>query len=60
MPKQLVPVARAIADTPLDEVPQFIWASAVLAATYRGLCTGMTKVSAGEPIFVGCPLLIQF
>ena len=58
-PKQLVPVVRAIADAPLDVVPQFSWASAVLAATYRGLCTGVTKVSAEEPIFVGCPLLIQ-
>ena len=58
-PKQLIPVARAIADAPLDEVLQFSWASAVLAATYRGLCTGVTKVSAEEPIFVGCPLLIQ-
>jgi len=30
-----------------------------LAASYRGLCTGVTKVSAEEPIFVGCPLLLQ-
>ena len=30
-----------------------------MAATYKGLCTGVTKVSAEEPIFVGCPLLIQ-
>jgi len=52
-------VARAIADAPLDVVPQFSWASAVLVAPYRGLCTGVTKVSAEEPIFVGCPLLIQ-
>ena len=46
-PKQLIPLARSIADAPLHEVPQFSWASAVLAATYRGLCTGVTKVSAG-------------
>ena len=58
-PKQLVPVARAIADAQLDEVPQFSWASAVLAAMYKGLCTGVTKVSAEEPIFVSCPLLLQ-
>ena len=58
-PKQLIPLARSIADAPLHEVPQFSWASAVLAATYRGLCTGVTKVSAEEPIFVGCPLLLQ-
>ena len=58
-PKQLIPLARSIADAPLHEVPQFSWASVVLAATYRGLCTGVTKVSAEEPIFVGCPLLLQ-
>jgi len=58
-PKQLVPLASSIADAPLHEVPQFSWASAILAATYRGLCTGVTKVIAEEPIFVGCPLLLQ-
>ena len=58
-PKQLVLVARAIADARLDDVLQFSWDSAVLAATYRGLCTNMTKVSAEEPVFIGCPLLIQ-
>ena len=47
-PKQLIPVARAIANARLDDIPQFSWASAVLAATYRGLCTGVTKVSAEE------------
>ena len=31
----------------------------MLATTYRGLCTGVTKVSTEEPIFVGCPLLLQ-
>ena len=58
-PKHLLPVARAIADAPLDDVPQYNWGSAVLAATYRGLCKCVTKVSAEEPIFVGCPMLLQ-
>ena len=61
-PKQLIPLARSIADAPLHEVPQLSWASSILAATYRGLwplCTSVTKVLAEEPIFVGCPLLIQ-
>ena len=58
-PKQLILVARAIANARLDDIPQFSWASAVLAATYRGLCTNVTKVSAEEPVFVECPLLIQ-
>lgn len=57
--KQLIPLARAIADAPLDDVPQFSWGFAVLAATYRGLCTGVAKVSAKEPFFVGCLLLLQ-
>ena len=57
-PKQLIPLARSIADAPLHEMPQFSWGSAVLAASYRGLCTGVTKVSAEEPILVGCPLLL--
>ena len=35
-PKQLIPLERSIADAPLHEVPQFSWASAVLATTYRG------------------------
>ena len=41
--KQLIPFARAIADAPLDAVPQFSWASAILAVTYRGLCDACTK-----------------
>ena len=53
-PKQLILVVRAIANARLDDIPQFSWDSAVLAATYRGLCKGVTKVSAEEPIFVGC------
>ncbi|XP_039784142.1 protein MAIN-LIKE 2-like [Panicum virgatum] len=39
-PKQLIPLARSIADAPLHEVPQFSWGSAVLAATYRGSLHG--------------------
>ena len=52
-PKQLVPMAMAIADAPLDEVLQFSWASAVLATTYRGLCKGVMKVSVEEPSLLG-------
>ncbi|XP_012700896.1 protein MAIN-LIKE 1-like [Setaria italica] len=42
VPKHLLPYARAIVET-LNEVPQYSWGSAVLAATYRGLCTGCCK-----------------
>ena len=55
VPKHLLPYARAIAEAPLDDVPQYSWGSAVLAATYRGLC----KVASAEPIFLGCLLLLQ-
>jgi hypothetical protein len=58
-PKTLIPYARAIAEAPLEDVPQFSWGSAVLAATYRGLCAGCFKVASLEPIFLGCPLLVQ-
>ncbi|WVZ62589.1 hypothetical protein U9M48_012323 [Paspalum notatum var. saurae] len=37
----------------------FSWVSVVLAATYRGLCTSCLKSSSAEPIFGGCPLLLQ-
>ena len=36
--KVLMVYAREIADAPEDEVPTWSWGSAVLAATYRGLC----------------------
>jgi hypothetical protein len=34
----LIPWAQRIADAPLKQMPQISWGSAVLAATYRGLC----------------------
>ena len=39
----LIPHARRIADATVEEMPQINWGAAVLAATYRGLCTGCTK-----------------
>ncbi|WVZ64940.1 hypothetical protein U9M48_014383 [Paspalum notatum var. saurae] len=59
VPKHLLPFARYVADGPLEAIPQFSWGSAVLAATYRGLCTSCLKSSEAEPIFGGCPLLLQ-
>jgi len=53
VPKHLLPFARYVADAPLEAIPQFSWGSAVLAATYRGLCTGCLKSSGAEPIFGG-------
>ncbi|WVZ62019.1 hypothetical protein U9M48_011814 [Paspalum notatum var. saurae] len=59
VPKHLLPFARYVADGPLEAIPQFSWGSAVLAVTYRGLCTSCLKSSGAEPIFGGCPLLLQ-
>jgi len=49
----LLPYAREIADAE-DDLPPYSWGSAVLAATYRGLCDWCSKTD-GEAIFSGCP-----
>ncbi|WVZ66905.1 hypothetical protein U9M48_016063, partial [Paspalum notatum var. saurae] len=54
----LMPYARAIAEAEDDEVPTWSWGSAVLAATYRGLCDACCK-SDPQAVLTGCPLLLQ-
>ncbi|XP_062208437.1 uncharacterized protein LOC133909922 [Phragmites australis] len=56
--RTIVPYARLIADVDGEEVPQFNWASTVLAATYQALYDACTKK---EPLatFARCPLLLQ-
>jgi hypothetical protein len=56
--KDMIHYARAIADAPLGQVPQYSWGNAVLGATYRGLCEGCVKVDP-TAVFTGCPLLVQ-
>ena len=56
--KVLMVYAREIADAPKDEVPTWSWGSAVLAATYRGLCDACSK-NKPDAILSGCPLLLQ-
>ena len=56
--KILLPYAWAIADADEDDVPTWSWGSAVLAATYHGLCDGCMKTTEGA-IITGCPLLLQ-
>lgn len=56
--KGLIHYACAIADAEPENVPQWSWGSAVLAATYRALCEVCTKTDSGA-IFAGCPLLVQ-
>jgi hypothetical protein len=48
-----------MADAPLEQMPQINWGSAVLAATYRGLCSVVTRPASREAILLGCPLLLQ-
>jgi hypothetical protein len=40
-------------------MPQISWGSAVLAATYRGLCSVVSRLGSKEGIFLRCPLLLQ-
>jgi hypothetical protein len=40
-------------------MPQNSRGSAVLAATYRGLCSAVTRPASREVILLGCPLLLQ-
>lgn len=56
--KFLLPYARWIAESDPDSMPQFSWGSAVLAATYRGMCNACIK-DGQLPILDGCPLLLQ-
>ncbi|WVZ50679.1 hypothetical protein U9M48_001911, partial [Paspalum notatum var. saurae] len=56
--KVLIPYAREIADAPEDAVSLWSWGSAVLAATYRGLCDACSKDESNAR-FQGCALLLQ-
>ena len=54
-----IPIAQEIAEaTEAEHITQRSWGSAVLAATYRGMCKGCQLTSQGSGI-VGCPLLLQ-
>ena len=50
--------AQEIADAAQGEVPLYSWGSAVLAATYRGLCDACQKTE-DNAVLTGCPLLLQ-
>src|SRR5205809_6454247 len=52
----LMPYAWEIADAVDDDVPTWSWGSAVLAATYRGLCDACSKMTANS-VLTRCPLL---
>ena len=43
----------------LDDITQRSWGSAVLAATYRGMCKGCTLPPGNKVALLGCPILLQ-
>lgn len=57
--KRYVSIAREIADAqgPQDIRPRS-WGSAVLAATYRGMCNGC-QLDRKNSALLGCPMLLQ-
>jgi hypothetical protein len=55
----MIPWAQKIADAPLEQMPQISWGRTVLAATYKGLCSAVTRPVSREAILLGCPLLLQ-
>jgi hypothetical protein len=56
--KVLMPYAQEIADAGEEQLLMRSWGSAVLAATYRGLCRACTKTDPNA-LLNGCPLLLQ-
>ena len=54
----LVPYALEIAEAAVEEMPQYSWGSAVLAATYSGLYKALVQ-NKHNAIFTGCPILLQ-
>ena len=56
--KLLIPYAQQIADAEEGEVPLWSWGSAVLAATYCGLCQACLK-NGESSIFTSCPIFLQ-
>ncbi|KAF0922326.1 hypothetical protein E2562_031818 [Oryza meyeriana var. granulata] len=46
--KDFVSIARDIADSAVEDMPQYSWASVVLCAMYRGLCDATFRI--GRPV----------
>jgi hypothetical protein len=57
--RYMIPWAQTIADAPLEQMPQISWGCVVLAATYRGLCSVVSRPASRVAILLGCPLLLQ-
>nr|CCI55346.1 PH01B019A14.15 [Phyllostachys edulis] len=52
-------LAESIVDVDDEDVPQYNWGSAVLCATYRGLCDASQRRTGTEPVLSGCHTLLQ-
>ena len=52
-------LVESLANARPDEVPQYSWGSAVLCATYRGLCDASQRSTGGEPVLAVCYTLLQ-
>lgn len=54
-----IPIAVEIANATCgDDITQRSWGSAVLAATYRGMCNAC-QLASPKSALLGCPLLLQ-
>nr|XP_025879710.1 uncharacterized protein LOC107280325 [Oryza sativa Japonica Group] len=56
--KHFIHFAEQIAELPIAEIPQYSWGSAVLAATYAGLCDACVRNSKQSSL-PGCSLLLM-
>ena len=56
--KILLGYARDIADATDGEICRWSWGSAVLAATYRGLCDATQRTDPNSSL-TGCPIFLQ-
>ena len=57
--RRYIPIAQEITDaTSVEDITPRSWGSAVLAATYRGMCNACT-LTAPRSGLLGCQLLLQ-
>ena len=52
-------LAESLADAPIDEIAVYSWGSAMLCATYKGLCDASVRSKGKEPILSACHCLLQ-
>jgi hypothetical protein len=55
----MIPWALRIPYAPLEQMLQISWGSVVLVASYRGLCSAVTRPTSREAILLWRPLPLQ-